>query len=204
LPITAFLIADAAREHRGYWKDFAAAGGMIGDHTVSHPYLTKLTQAKATAQWGQARTALGRWLGQAPVVGRPPYGAFGRTVEVAAARAGLTALAGWSATMSGDRIETWNGKPLSPGEIVILHWVPGLGRQLTVLLAAIRALHLNPAHAVRNRQPHRIPAGILVARARRVRWWYQRDRAWWRRRQFSQVPALPSVQVRTRRRLRTG
>ena len=145
LPITAFLIADAAREHLSYWKAFVAAGGMIGDHTVSHPYLTKLTLGKATAQWGQARTALGRWLGQTPAVGRPPYGAFDRTVEVAAARAGLTALAGWSATMSGNRIETWNGKPLGPGEIVILHWVPGLGHQLTVLLAAIRALHLNPA-----------------------------------------------------------
>jgi hypothetical protein len=63
---------------------------------------------------------------------------------VAAARAGLAALAGWSATMSGNRIQTWDGKPLSPGEIVILHWDPGLGQQLTALLAAIRALHLNP------------------------------------------------------------
>ena len=145
LPITAFLIAKAAEEHLSYWNAFVAAGGMIGDHTVSHPYLTKLTLGHATVQWGQARTALGRWLGQTPAVGRPPYGAFDRRVEVAAARAGLTALAGWSATMSGSRIETWNGKPLSPGEIVILHWVPGLGDQLTALLAAIRALHLNPA-----------------------------------------------------------
>jgi peptidoglycan/xylan/chitin deacetylase (PgdA/CDA1 family) len=144
LPITAFLISEAADEHLSYWKSFVAAGGMIGDHTVSHPYLTKLTLAKATSQWRQARTALGRWLGQTPVVGRPPYGAFDRKVEVAAAHGGLTALAGWSATMSGNRIQTWNGKPLSPGEIVILHWVPGLGHQLTVLLAAIRALHLNP------------------------------------------------------------
>ena len=40
-------------------------------------------------------------------------------------RVGLTALAGWSATMSGNRIQTWNGKPLSPGEIVILPWVLG-------------------------------------------------------------------------------
>jgi Polysaccharide deacetylase len=144
LPITAFLIADAARENLSYWKEFVAAGGMIGDHTVSHPYLTKLTLDRATAQWSQARTALGRWLGQTPVLGRPPYGAFDRTVEVAAAHAGLTALAGWSATMSGNRIQTWNGEPLSPGEIVILHWVPGLGHQLATLLKAIRALHLNP------------------------------------------------------------
>ena len=144
LPITAFLIAKATKEHLSYWKAFVAAGGMIGDHTVSHPYLTKLTLGQATAQWGQARTALGRWLGQTPAIGRPPYGAFDRKVEVAAAGAGLTALAGWSATMSGNRIQTWNGKPLRPGEIIILHWVPGLGHQLTVLLAAIRALHLNP------------------------------------------------------------
>ncbi len=144
LPITAFLIADAAEENLSYWKAFVAAGGLIGDHMVSHPYLTRLTLGKATDQWRGARTALGRWLGHTPAIGRPPYGAFDRTVEVAAARAGLTALAGWSATMSGNRIQTWNGKPLSPGEIVILHWVPGLGHQLTVLLAAIRALHLNP------------------------------------------------------------
>ena len=144
LPITAFLIADAAKENLSYWKAFVAAGGLIGDHTVSHPYLTKVTQAQAQTQWAQARTALGRWLGQTPAIGRPPYGAFNHKVEVAAGRAGLTALAGWSATMSGTRIQTWDGKPLVPGEIVILHWVPGLGQQLTALLAAIRALHLNP------------------------------------------------------------
>ncbi|HEV3288310.1 MAG TPA: polysaccharide deacetylase family protein, partial [Streptosporangiaceae bacterium] len=144
LPITAFLIVNAARQNLSYWKAFVAAGGMIGDHTVSHPYLTRLTLSQATAQWEQDRTLLGRWLGQTPAVGRPPYGAFDPAVEVAAARGRLTALAGWSATMSGDRIETWNGKPPSPGEIVILHWVPGLGHQLTVLLAAIRARHLNP------------------------------------------------------------
>ncbi len=144
LPITAFLIADAARKNLSYWKAFVAAGGMIGDHTVSHPYLTRLTRVQATAQWRQDRRLLGRWLGQTPAVGRPPYGAFNPAVEVAAARGGLTALAGWSATMSGDSIETWDGKPLSPGEIVLLHWDPGLGRQLTVLLAAIQARHLNP------------------------------------------------------------
>lgn len=145
LPITAFLIADAAREHLSYWRAFAAAGGLIGDHTVSHPDLTKLTLGRATTQWKQDKTLLGRWLGQTPDVGRPPYGAFDSAVEVAAAHGRLTALAGWSATMSGDRIQTWDGKPLSPGEIVLLHWVPGLGHQLTVLLAAIRARHLNPA-----------------------------------------------------------
>ena len=83
LPITAFLISGAAKEHLSYWKAFAAAGGMIGDHTVSHPRLTTLTRGRATTQWSQARTLLGRWLGQTPVDRAPavrgfqPYGGGG-------------------------------------------------------------------------------------------------------------------------------
>jgi len=149
VPVTAFLIQKAARENLGYWRAFAAAGGLIGDHTFSHPDLTRLSLRRATAQWAKDRAALGRWLGQTPDLGRPPYGAFNRKVEVAAARGGLLALAGWSANMSGDTIHTWDGKPLRAGEIVILHWVPGLGGQFAALLAQISALHLHPAPLTR-------------------------------------------------------
>ena len=145
VPVTAFLIQKAAQQNLGYWRAFAAAGGLIGDHTFSHPYLTKLSLRQATSQWARARVALGRWLGQTPDLGRPPYGAFNRKVEVAAARGQLLALVGWSATMSGDALQTWDGKPLQAGEIVILHWVPGLGGQFAALLAKISALHLHVA-----------------------------------------------------------
>jgi peptidoglycan/xylan/chitin deacetylase (PgdA/CDA1 family) len=144
LPVTAFLIEQAAQRNLAYWRAFAGAGGAIADHTVSHPNLTKLSLSQATLQWAQARRALGRWLGQAPVMGRPPYGAFDRTVAAAAYRARLKALVGWSATVSSSGVQTWNGKRLEPGEIVLLHWDPGLGRQLTKLLAVIHARHLHP------------------------------------------------------------
>jgi peptidoglycan/xylan/chitin deacetylase (PgdA/CDA1 family) len=144
LPVTAFLIEQAAQRNLPYWRAFVKAGGTVGDHTVSHPNLTKLTVGQATAQWAQARRVLGRWLGRAPLMGRPPYGAFDPAVEAAAYRGGLKKLVGWSATVDSDGIRTWDGKPLEPGEIVLLHWVPGLGHQLTKLLAAIRARQLNP------------------------------------------------------------
>ena len=64
---------------------------------------------------------------------------------MAAARGKLLPLAGWSVTMSGNTVRTWDGKPLRAGEIVILHWVPGLGGQFAALLARITALHLHPA-----------------------------------------------------------
>lgn len=144
LPVTAFLIAQAARQDLPYWRAFVQAGGTIGDHTVSHPDLTRLPLAQATAQWGQARLALGHWLGRDPAMGRPPYGAFDPTVQAAAYRGGLRALVGWSATVDSDGVQTWDGRPLTAGEIVLLHWVPGLGHQLVRLLAVIRARHLHP------------------------------------------------------------
>ncbi len=137
LPVTAFLIEQAAQRNLVYWRAFADAGGTIADHTVSHPDLTKLSLSQATSQWAQARLALGRRLGKAPVMGRPPYGAFDPAVAAAAYRAGLKTLVGWSATVTSAGIHTWNGKRLEPGEIVLLHWVPGLGQQLTRLLATV-------------------------------------------------------------------
>ena len=52
---------------------------------------------------------------------------------------------GWSATAASTGIQTWNGKKLEPGEIVLLHWVPGLGQQLSKLLKVIHAQDLHPA-----------------------------------------------------------
>jgi hypothetical protein len=78
-------------------------------------------------------------------MGRPPYGAFDRMVEAAAFRGGLKALVGWSATVgSTGVVHTWDGRKLEPGEIVLLHWVPGLGHQMVQLLRAIRVQHLTP------------------------------------------------------------
>lgn len=145
LPVTAFLILRAAERNLSYWRAFVAAGGTVGDHTVSHPNLTKLSFGLASTQWEQARTGLGRLLGHSPVMGRPPYGAFDRAVEAAAFQGGLKALVGWSASVgSTGAVHTWNGRKLGPGEIVLLHWVPGLGRQMVRLLRTIHAQHLNP------------------------------------------------------------
>lgn len=144
LPVTAFLIERAAQRDLPYWRAFVGAGGTVGDHTVSHPNLTKLTFSQATNQWGQARRGLGQLLGQAPFLGRPPYGAFDPVVQAAAYRGGLKELVGWSAVADSDGIHTWDGKGLEPGEIVLLHWVPGLGGQLARLLTVIHARHLNP------------------------------------------------------------
>lgn len=76
VPITAFLIQQAVVKHLGYWKAFVAAGGVVEDHTVSHPDLTQLSAAGALAQWRGPVVHYPGWLGQTPTVARPPYGAY--------------------------------------------------------------------------------------------------------------------------------
>ncbi len=144
VPVTAFLSVQAAQRNLVYWRAFTGAGGTIGDYTVSTPDLTKLTLSQAYTQWAQARRALGRWFGQAPLIGRPPSGAVNRTVRAAAYQGGLKYLVGWSARVDRNRIRTWNGKGLRPGEIVLLRGTPDLGHQLSTLLAAIQSRHLQP------------------------------------------------------------
>ena len=144
VPVTAFLSKQAAQRNLLYWRAFTGAGGTVGNYTVSAPDLTRLTLSQAVTQWGQAQGALGQWFGQAPLIGRPPSGAINRTVQAAAYQGGLKALVGWSATVNRNRIRTWNGKGLKPGEIVLLHWAPDLGHQLSTLLGAIQSRHLRP------------------------------------------------------------
>ncbi len=149
LPLTAFLIGQAAQEHPNYWKAFAAAGGVIEDHTVSHPWLTRVSAQAAEAQWAGPVHSYPGWFHQRPLVGRPPYGAVDRTVRSAARAAHLRAIIMWSAEWNPANrkagLTTWNRLPLAPGEIVLLHWVPGLYSELLDVLTICRAQHLQPA-----------------------------------------------------------
>ena len=77
--------------------------------------------------------------------GPPPYGAVNTTVVAAARRAGLSTVVLWSASMSQGQLTTYDNRPLRAGEIVLLHWVPGLYDSLVRLLAIAASQGLHPA-----------------------------------------------------------
>ncbi len=147
VPVTAFLIARAAEGNPGYWRDFVAAGGVIEDHTVDHADLAQLSFADAAAEWRGPIADYPAWFGvPAPTMGRPPYGRVSAAVRAAAAAAGLKELVMWSAEwLPGKGIETWNGGPLQAGDIILLHWVPGVGHELARLLKTLGKDGLHPA-----------------------------------------------------------
>src|SRR5262249_60950790 len=49
LPVTAFLIEQAAQRDLPYWRSFVQAGGAIEDHTGSHPPPPQQTPSQAKA-----------------------------------------------------------------------------------------------------------------------------------------------------------
>jgi peptidoglycan/xylan/chitin deacetylase (PgdA/CDA1 family) len=146
IPVTAFLIANAAEEHLDYWKAFLAAGGRIQNHTLSHPWLTKLPASEVAVQWEQTQQRFRQWFGLTPTLGRPPYGAVDPLVQHYAAEAGLSRLVMWSATANTGPLRTWNSRPLAAGEIVLSHWDPGLDQELELALEAAHASGLTPAY----------------------------------------------------------
>ncbi len=147
LAITTFLISQAGdddKEHFAFWKRFVAAGGVVQNHTVSHPWLTKVPAGEIEAQWEGASAAFAKWFGSRPTLGRPPYGAVDDAVWRAATNCGLEELVMWSAVDNGHGLETWDKGPLAPGAIVLMHWDPGLYGELRQVLAACEAQGLTP------------------------------------------------------------
>lgn len=143
-PVTAFLIQQAAQEHPDYWRAFVAAGGDIENHTLSHPDLTKITPAELANQVSTPMNYLGQ-LAAPPTLFRPPYGAFNSLVRQEVYHAGIKDLVMWNAVMDKGILQTYNGKPIQPGSIVLLHWEPGLSTQIKDLIGILQQEHLGIA-----------------------------------------------------------
>lgn len=143
-PVTAFLIQQAAQKHPDYWKVFVAAGGNLENHTLSHPDLTKLAPADLANQLSTPMNYLGQFAAP-PTLFRPPYGAFNPLVLQQVYRSGMKHLVMWNAVMSKGVLHTYNGKPIQPGSIIILHWEPGLSTQIKDLLGILQQEHLGIA-----------------------------------------------------------
>lgn len=143
IPMTAFLIANAAQEHPDYWRAFVAAGGDIENHTLSHPDLAKDSPQQVNNQINAAQQYLSTF--PAPTLFRPPYGDYSQTVCQAVYQAGIKHLVMWDAIMDANGLQTYNGKSLEPGSIILLHWNPSLGTQLQKLLDILKQEHLGVA-----------------------------------------------------------
>ncbi|NLI94108.1 MAG: polysaccharide deacetylase family protein [Peptococcaceae bacterium] len=145
IPISAFITVEAAEQHPGFWQAFLAAGGDIQNHTVSHPNLKKQSLTGIESEIETAQEYLTSLTAIPPTLFRPPYGNYNQSVCREAYRAGIKHVILWNATMSDDGLQTYNGKSLEPGSIILLHWVPDLAAQLEELLDILNREELGVA-----------------------------------------------------------
>lgn len=137
LPITTFLIQQAAQAHLSFWQEFAKAGGHIQDHTIDHPYLTHLSSADQKTQISQPIKYFQTLNWNVDEL-RPPYGDYNSQVGQSAWDSGIKSIVMWDAEIEDSKLTTRSGKPLKPGDIVLLHWVPDLNQEMLMLINVLQ------------------------------------------------------------------
>lgn len=73
---TFFVIGENAAQHPEILARAAAEGHEIGNHTWSHPALTKLSDARVQEEVTKTSEAIEKAIGKKPTLLRPPYGAI--------------------------------------------------------------------------------------------------------------------------------
>ncbi len=131
VPATFFLTGDFVREFPSAARAIAAAGFRIGDHTMTHPYLTKLGDAAVRQEIHGGAQQIISVTGKNPApLFRFPFGdADARTIAIAN-RAGYVPVRwtvdtlGWKGTAGHISASVVVSRVLAaarPGEIVLMH-----------------------------------------------------------------------------------
>ncbi|MEO8736533.1 MAG: polysaccharide deacetylase family protein [Edaphobacter sp.] len=107
---TFFLIGSFVRQRPALVRSIAAAGHVIGNHTMTHPWLSWQSSARIREELAGCNAVLEDTLGTAVRFFRPPHGARRPVVLRIARELGLTAVQ-WNITAFD-----WN--PLSAAEIL--------------------------------------------------------------------------------------
>lgn len=90
VPATFFVIGVRVLTYPDLVRQEYGQGNAIGNHTWTHPQLTRLSSATVRSQLQQASDAIKNAIGVAPTIFRPPYEEFNASVQDIAASLGLS------------------------------------------------------------------------------------------------------------------
>lgn len=155
VPIVTFLTDQAARGHYQYFWALKKAGSPIEDHTMSHPNMAVLPLEAQRQQICQSADIFASEYGRRPQLFRPPFGSFNEQTRQAARDCGMKAILIWSAefyngTHSPDGVPNKfaradGGTGFRPGDIILMHFRPGVGKDFATILGWIRQQGFRPA-----------------------------------------------------------
>ena len=142
-----------ARRHLpGLARQVGAAGFEIGNHSYSHPDLTRLSAAEVDDQLARTNLAILRATGHRPTLLRPPYGARDRRLDRIAARSGLGEVLWDVDTLDwkhhdAKAVRRVVRRDVRRGSIVLLHDIqPTTVQAVPKLIAQLRRAALHAGH----------------------------------------------------------
>ena len=128
---TTFLIGSWAASHKADLKLMRDAGFEIGNHSWTHPFLTRMSTSQIQSELSRTQKVISSVTGnQAPYL-RPPFGDTNAHVKAAAAQLGYRIVM-WDRTFGDSgrgatpkklyaNVVTSNGG-VKPGDIILCHW----------------------------------------------------------------------------------
>ncbi len=149
-PATFFLVGERVKT----WPDgaqAAATAGEVGNHTWSHPHLTRLRTGAIRRQLRWTQLEILEATRRVPALFRPPYEQAGRRIDLIGRDLGLVDVR-WTIDSGDsrkgaapDRVVHAVLARVRPGAIVLLHdahpWTASAAR---AIVAGLRARHLRP------------------------------------------------------------
>lgn len=146
IPFTMFLIAPVAASDPAFFAQLERAGGVIEDHTITHPILRGRSYAYQRHQICDAEPTLRQAFGRQPVLFRPPFGDYDRTTLRAVRDCGLKAAFFWTETVNNGHVQYQTDvHRIQPGDIILMHFRPNFVNDVLAALNAIYHAGLVPA-----------------------------------------------------------
>jgi peptidoglycan/xylan/chitin deacetylase (PgdA/CDA1 family) len=146
IPFTMFLIAPVAAKNPGFFKQLESAGGVIEDHTITHPSLRGAAYPLQHHEVCDGRASLEHTFGTTLHLFRPPFGNYDQNTLRAVHDCGLQAAFYWSETVNNGVVayQTANHR-IEPGDIILMHFRATFLRDVVAALVAMHNAGLTPA-----------------------------------------------------------
>jgi len=125
VPITMFLMNDTIKDDYGYFKPLQALGNSIQNHTLHHPAMNTISEARQQDEICGDQKILTTQYGAAPFLFRPPYGAgaYSSALNTAVQTCGPRAIVYWTETMEITGLEYQTpSRKLQDGDIILAHF----------------------------------------------------------------------------------
>jgi peptidoglycan/xylan/chitin deacetylase (PgdA/CDA1 family) len=146
VPFTMFLIGPVAARNPAFFKALVEDGGVIEDHTMTHPSLRGRPYAFQQGEICGARSLLAKTFGAAPTLFRPPFGNYDTTTLQAVHDCGLTAAFYWSETVDSGIVRYQTSlHRIRSGDIILMHFRPTFAEDVLAALTAMHDAGLTPA-----------------------------------------------------------